>query len=169
VAILIREAQPSDAEALIEHTRRILSEPEPTNPESPEEFNPTVEQRQKMISGLAASSNSVLLIAEDGGMLVGELSCQGIPRQALQHCVTLGMSVNQEWRKRGVGSRLLEEAIAWAQGTGIVKRIELYVYARNQPAIRLYTKFGFELEGRRRRAIFHDGEYIDDLLMARLL
>ena len=67
-------------------------------------------------------------------------------------------------------SRLpLAHAIAWAQQSGIVTRIELYVYARNQAAIHLYEQFGFEIEGRRRRAIYQDGTYVDDLIMARLL
>ncbi len=78
------------------------------------------------------------------------------------------MSVKQPWRGRGVGRALMTEALAWAPTVGI-KRIELYVYVRNAPAIRLYERFGFETEGRRRGFIREGDEYLDDLVMARLL
>jgi len=69
----------------------------------------------------------------------------------------------------GSASALTAPAIEWAKGTGIVTRIELAVYARNAAAIHLYEKFGFEIEGRRRRAVYQNGEYVDDLIMALLL
>jgi putative acetyltransferase len=77
--------------------------------------------------------------------------------------------VRKEWRGQGVGSALMSAAIAWARQTGIVSRIELQVYVRNQAAIALYRKFGFEVEGRRRRVVYQNGEYLDDLVMALLL
>jgi RimJ/RimL family protein N-acetyltransferase len=81
----------------------------------------------------------------------------------------LGMSVAREWRGEGLGTRLLEHAIQWARETGIVTRIELFVFARNTGAIRLYERFGFVIEGRRRRSVYKDEQYMDDLLMALLL
>jgi RimJ/RimL family protein N-acetyltransferase len=81
----------------------------------------------------------------------------------------LGISVRQGWRNQGVGSKLLAQAIEWVRQSGVITRIELYVYARNQAAIHLYEKFGFEVEGRRRRALYQNGEYLDDWVMALLL
>jgi len=49
-----------------------------------------------------------------------------------------------------------------------LKRVELTVYADNEPAIRLYTSHGFEVEGRHVKAGFTDGQYHDLLTMARL-
>jgi putative acetyltransferase len=47
-------------------------------------------------------------------------------------------------------------------------RLELYVYARNAPAIALYEKLGFAHEGKR-AAFIRDGDaFLDDLVMARL-
>ena len=50
-----------------------------------------------------------------------------------------------------------------------IKRIELYVYCRNAPAIALYEKFGFAVEGRRKAFIREGNEYLDDFVMARVL
>jgi ribosomal protein S18 acetylase RimI-like enzyme len=169
MTIIIREAQEADAEQLLAHVQRLLHEPERTSPLAPNEYTLTVEQERQVLTDFARTLNALFLVAEINGMLVGELNCKGGSRQALRHAVTLGMSVHQEWRNCGIGSRLLAEAITWAEQSSIVNRIELFVYAHNQAAIHLYEKFGFEVEGRRRRAIYQDGIYLDDLIMARLL
>jgi putative acetyltransferase len=38
----------------------------------------------------------------------------------------------------------------------------------NEPAIKLYKKFGFEIEGRLRDFSYRNGEYIDAYIMARI-
>jgi RimJ/RimL family protein N-acetyltransferase len=49
-----------------------------------------------------------------------------------------------------------------------IQRLYLDVHADNDRAIKLYESCGFEHEGRKRRALFRDGAFIDILLMARL-
>jgi ribosomal protein S18 acetylase RimI-like enzyme len=165
----IREARPDDAEQLIAHIKRLIEEPDINIPLAPGEFKLTVEEERQVLANSAAADNTIFLVAEIDSQIVGELSCKGGTRQATRHAVTLGMSVRKEWRGQGVGSALMSAAIAWARQTGIVSRIELQVYVRNQAAIALYRKFGFEVEGRRRRVIYQNGEYLDDLTMALLL
>jgi ribosomal protein S18 acetylase RimI-like enzyme len=77
-------------------------------------------------------------VAEAGNQIVGMLNCQGGNRKATRHVTTLGMSVDKAWRDQGVGSQLMTQVIRWAQDTGIVSRIELLVFARNEMAIHLY-------------------------------
>ena len=50
----------------------------------------------------------------------------------------------------------------------MLRRVELEVYADNGDAIRLYQRFGFETEGRKREAAVKAGAYVDTLVMARL-
>lgn len=167
--IMIREAQPDDAEQLIAYIQRLIAEPEINLPLVPGEFKYTVEEERQILAKYVTSDNSIFLIAEVEGQLVGELSCRGGQRQATRHTAILGMSVDQGWRGQGVGSALMARAIEWARGTGIINRIELMVYARNTAAIQLYQRFGFQIEGRRQRAIYQQDEYLDDLMMALLL
>ncbi|HXV42144.1 MAG TPA: GNAT family N-acetyltransferase, partial [Anaerolineae bacterium] len=130
-SLIIREAQPSDAAPLLAYIRRLLAEPNINLPLTPGEFNFTVEEEQQLLADSAAAENSIYLIAEVSGQLVGEINCKGGQRQATRHSALLGLSVGQAWRNQGIGSALMAQAIDWARGTGIVTRLELQVYARN--------------------------------------
>lgn len=165
----LREATPDDAEELIAYIHRLDAEPDPMIPRAPGEFQMTAEAERTLLAEYAASDNSVYLVAEAEGRLVGCLSCTGGKRRATRHNADFGMSVASEWRGRGIGTALLGHLVAWAEGTGILRRIELEVYAHNAPALHLYQKFGFVEEGRRHRGYFQHGRFIDGVLMARLL
>lgn len=167
--VIIREARPSDAAQIIAYVNRLIEEPNSNLEMSPGEFTHTVEQEAGFLSDFAQSENSIYLVAEVEGKIVGSLNCRGSYRKAIRHAVTLGMSVDQAYRGQGIGSQLMARAIEWAKDTGIVKRIELAVFERNVIAIHLYQKFGFEIEGKRRKAGFRDGAYHDGLIMALLL
>ena len=167
--VLIREAQADDAAELIAYIQRLADERTFGILLSPGEFNPTIEQEQQIIAEFAAADNSIFLVAVVDGQIIGVLTCRGGARQAIRHTTTLGMSVHREWRDRGIGHALLTHAVEWARGTGVVKRIELQVFINNARARHLYEKVGFQIEGQRRQAVFRDGEYFDDLIMALLL
>jgi GNAT superfamily N-acetyltransferase len=168
--ITIREAQPADAEQLIAYVQHLIEEPGINVALWPGEFTLTVAQEQDILAHYALSDNSLYLVAEIGGEIVGVLICNGGSRQATRHAVTLGgMSVAQEWRRRGIGSQLMACAIEWARGTGIVTRMELSVFEPNKAAIQLYRSFGFAVEAQRRKAVYRNGQYLDDWIMALLL
>ena len=96
--------------------------------------------------------------------------CDLRPKAAvtLRHSAVLGMGVVEEFRGRGVGTRLLAATLARADASGF-RRAELVVRADNHGAIALYQRFDFVEEGRCRQYLRLDGEDHDALLMARLL
>jgi putative acetyltransferase len=49
-----------------------------------------------------------------------------------------------------------------------IERIELTVFVDNAPALTLYQKFGFKIEGTGKRFALRNGEYIDAYFMARI-
>ena len=167
--ITIRPARPEDAAQIITYARRVFAEPGVSLITLAEKFNPTTESEARMISEMNRATNSLCLVAEDDGRIVGQLMLQGGKRRNVRHAATLGITVGREHRGQGVGRRLMEYAIDWARAGGVVTRIELNVFVRNSNAIRLYESCGFVVEGRRRRSIHRDGEYMDDLVMALLL
>lgn len=95
--------------------------------------------------------------------------CDIRPKQlpGFEHTGTLGMGVLEQYRRKGIGKKLLKKTISKARTQGM-ERIELEVYASNVPAIRLYEKIGFEVEGVKRRARILDG-HVDDLVIMALL
>lgn len=166
--ITVREATAADASTLVAHLKELAAEPGICLPLTPDEVA-TVEQERAILEDFSRSERAIMLIAQAEGQLVGELSLRAISsRRAVSHVATLGMSVKRDWRRKGVGRELLTAALEWAPTAGI-KRIELYVYARNAPAIALYESHGFAVEGQRKAFIHEPDGYVDDLVMARLL
>jgi putative acetyltransferase len=85
-----------------------------------------------------------------------------------RHVGEVGMSVHDDFQRRGIGSALMAALIDVADNWLDLKRLELTVYVDNEAAIRLYQKFGFEVEGTRRGDTFRLGQYVDSFFMARL-
>jgi RimJ/RimL family protein N-acetyltransferase len=166
---VIREARPEDAEELIAYVKRISEEPGVAIVLEPGEFKLTLEQEQQFIADRAAEDNSLFLVAEAGGEIVGSLTLRGGGRRAIHHESVLGITVKKEWRGQGVGNTLMASAVDWARRSGVITRIELQVFTSNAAAIHLYQKHGFEIEGRRRRAVFREGLYHDNYVMGLLL
>lgn len=78
------------------------------------------------------------------------------------------MFVAREWRGRGVGSALMQAAIAWGRDRGLHK-LTLSVFPHNAAAIALYEKFGFVVEGRRVKQMRRQSGELWDLIDMGLL
>lgn len=117
---------------------------------------------------LDRSGNGRLFVAERGERLEGACWLRGGRLRRLRHEASLELMVAREARGRGVGRRLLREALAWAEEQPGLLRVVLSVMADNERAIALYRREGFVEEGRRVGAVREaDGRLRDDLLMAR--
>jgi ribosomal protein S18 acetylase RimI-like enzyme len=108
-------------------------------------------------------------VAVDAGAVVGW--CDAIPGDAakgMSHVARMGMAVAKEYRRQGIGRRLMESVIDKARRKRLEK-IELSVYSTNQGAVALYLAAGFVVEGKKRRGRLVDGTYDDILLMGLFL
>ena len=76
-----------------------------------------------------------------------------------------GMYVRATVRGSGVGRRLVETLIACARDH--VELIQLAVVSTNDQARRLYASLGFVEYGVERKSLKHDGQYFDEILMAK--
>lgn len=109
-----------------------------------------------------------VFIAEMNGKVVGNLGLEVAKNVRRKHVASFGMAVHDEHQNEGIGSKLLEKAIDLADNWLNLKRVELTVYTDNAPAIAMYKKYGFEIEGEAKQFAFRNGEYVDTYYMARI-
>lgn len=91
------------------------------------------------------------------------------PYVKLMHQCEFGIIVKHECRGKGIGSLLLNSAMHLAKTRFKIELIHLQVYADN-PAMRLYERFGFEEFGRQDAWIKEEeGKYLGRVFMQRYL
>jgi len=161
--ISIRPAEGSDASELVALAAAIGGEPGGWLLTT-EAWRPVADER-RYLKAVRRHADAAVLVALDGDRIIGRLSLARDPHPASAHVADLGMMVAASHRRRGIGRKLLDAAVAWARDVN-VEKLELHVFPWNEPAIRLYEDFGFEREGLRRRHYRRDGAAVDALLMA---
>jgi len=161
----IRPADPSDAEALTRLAEAVSAEPEGWLISSNGEWRSVGDER-RYLKALRRYPHAAVFVAErDDGTIVGRLSVARDQHPASAHVADLGLMVAEDARGQGVGTALLDAAVTWASESGI-RKLELHVFPWNEPAMRLYEKFGFEREGYRKAHYRRNGEDVDAVLMA---
>jgi putative acetyltransferase len=159
--ITIRKAEPSDAEAIWKCytapmvVRNTLQLP----------YRSVESVRQQLAQNTEAYHT---LVAVVDGEVVGVIGLHAFSRPRINHRGEFGMMVRDDWQGKGVGTALMQAIIDLADKWLNLARIELNVFTDNEPAIALYRKFGFEIEGTLRKHAFRDGEFVDSYVMARI-
>jgi len=162
VTIVIRRTEPEDYEAV----RQVLAGPKAVWGTLQLPF-PSAEMWRKRLAEPPEGLFSLVACVE--GEVVGQLGLHTFPnRPRRRHAGQIGMAVRDDWQGKGVGAALMQAAIDLADKWLNLSRLELEVFTDNEPAIRLYKKFGFTIEGTLVRYAFRDGQYVDTYLMARL-
>lgn len=109
------------------------------------------------------------LTAVKEGVPIGLTTLYLQPYRKLAHQCEFGIIVAPEYRGQGVGSLLLSSLMTLAKDTFKIELLHLQVYSEN-PAIRLYSRFGFKEFGRQDRWIRElDGSYTGRIFMERNL
>jgi RimJ/RimL family protein N-acetyltransferase len=98
--------------------------------------------------------------------IVGHVDLRGGRISSEMHRATLGMGIEQAFTRQGHGRRLIDAAVAWALAETPIVWIDLGVFTNNEPAIKLYERYGFVREMMRKDAFrLDDGTIIDDIFM----
>lgn len=164
---IIRSAMEKDAKSLSEVRVQIDGETENLDREQGEAYIDESGFKQVIKEDTERAAN-LFLVAEVNDRIVGFCRCEGNQLKRSSHKVEFGVCVLKDYWGYGIGKRFLEESIQWADTNGI-KKITLNVQETNDKAIKLYQKFGFEVEGTLKNdKLLSDGNYYHTILMGRL-
>lgn len=89
-----------------------------------------------------ADENNFLLVCEADGKIAGYADTWCV----LDEATITNIAVREDLRGQGIGAQLLKEALDEAKERGI-SAVTLEVRKSNEPAIKLYNRFGFESVG----------------------
>ncbi|WP_077324627.1 GNAT family N-acetyltransferase [Virgibacillus siamensis] len=163
---IIRSAVEADGENLSDVRVQIDGETENMDREKGEAFIDEVSFKQ-LIKEDAESPHNLFLVCEVNGRIVGFSRCEGNHLKRLSHKVEFGVCVLKDFWGYGIGTNLLKETTKWADTKGI-KKIILNVLETNGNAIKLYKKYGFEIEGiLKNDKLLSDGNYYNTVVMGR--
>ncbi|MEA2685649.1 MAG: hypothetical protein QOE93_844 [Actinomycetota bacterium] len=160
--MIVRQAVEGDLDRMVELYAAVADEGRWIGAESPVD---TVEVRRRWAEALAAGH--VHLVADAGELpgVVGQIGIDVAPYGV----ASIGMLVDADWRRRGVGTALVNAAVDWARDQGCHK-VTLQVWPHNQAARALYRSLGFVEEGvLRRHYPRRNGELWDAVVMGLVL
>lgn len=135
----IRDATLTDLPAIVEiynstvPSRMVTADPEPISVESRREWFDDHNPRRRP-----------LWVAEIDGEMVGWFSFEPFRKKPAYHATAeVSVYVAETHRRKGVGRRLLAEAIRRSPELGL-KTLTGGIFAHNHPSIELFEGFGFE-------------------------
>lgn len=162
--VVIRRAEPGDAAAL----QALMAQPMAQSMTMQLPYPSVTEWQDRLDDPPDGFRSLVACLGDEGGRVVGSLGLGVGTRPRRRHVASLGMAVHDDWTGRGIGTQLVAAAVDLADNWLQVLRLELEVFTDNVPALALYRRFGFEVEGTQRGSVFRDGAYVDTHVMARL-
>ena len=126
--------------------------------------------RERLEKGwLSNLQNLISIVAFYNDKIVGHAQIFKFPHPRLKATGDLIVYLHQSFHSVGLGTVMLSELIKLAKKEGL-HRIGLAVVADNKPAINLYEKFCFKIEGMKRDAYFgEDLKYHDEVVMGLIL
>ena len=111
--------------------------------------------------------NQYWYVAEENGKVIGLGILMNHGNLRKKHVGVITLMVNSDYQNKGIGSLLMDKLINLSESLNIIS-LELCVFRDNYKAINLYKKFGFKEEGIKIKSALKNGEYADEIIMARI-
>jgi ribosomal protein S18 acetylase RimI-like enzyme len=143
-----------------------LFQPLPPNSRLPSEKENSFRHGMTLSVGTAGWRRAWVARAPDRRIL-GHVDLRSHPERFSEHRCLLGMGVDRNYRRLGLGARLLAHAQEWAVASTDLEWIDLQVLSTNEPAIRLYLRAGFAKIGEIPEMFKIEGRSYSHTLMAK--
>lgn len=157
----IRRALPSDAPQVIALIDAVGAEGLWL---ATERYVPTL-QWEQVLHHPDQELRAVLWVAETQELIVGW--CRVFPYtfgNRSRHVADIGIGVHQDYRGRGIGRALIQNAIVQARENGFEK-LTLDLYSSSKVAQHLFESVGFHIVGIRSHHAKINGTYVNEILM----
>lgn len=165
--VTLRAAVPEDAGAILKTIKS-------TSPERSyvlmEQYGKNADSEKEYILGMDREEN-LILVAVVKGVVVGSLAAlQADEGQNPQtgHILRVGLHLAQAYRGLGIGSEMLGYTTEWARERGF-KKMEASIFTTNKRSLHLFSRAGFQEEGTRRKRFWVGNDYIDEVMMGKIL
>jgi RimJ/RimL family protein N-acetyltransferase len=162
--LLIRKANPEDAEDIIEYLNIVGGESDNLL-FGKNEFTLTVEQEREHIKAVNCSEKGCMLIGRINGVIASVVSLSGYGRERIAHRGEIAVSVREDFWNSGVGTAMINELIYFAKKTANIEVIGLNVKSDNVNAIHLYERLGFKKIGTFEKFFKINGKYYNSDMM----
>ena len=161
--LTVRDARPADAAAIAVIYNQGIADRIATL----ETVERTPEERVAWLA--ARGPRHPVLVAERDRVVAGWGSLNPFnPRKAYEYVADFSVYVERAWRGKGVGSALLRALIARAQQLGYHKMV-LSAFPWNALGMALYQKHGFRTVGIYKEQGLLDGQWVDTIIMEKIL
>ena len=158
--LLLREAQGTDAGAVLAYLNRVGGESDNLL-FGKDGFPLPVEREAAFLERQRQEERSILLLGFVGEELVAIASCDAlIARERVSHRASLSVTVRKEFWGLGIGRKAMEALIAFARQAGL-EVLQLEVRSDNTRAVALYEHLGFEKLGLYRNFMKVNGQGFD--------
>lgn len=136
----------------------------------PDEVRYTLEQEEAILTRLYEDERAVMMLAIVDGKVAGNSSINGLgDKRRILHRCGLAIALKKEFWGLGIGTAMINYLSELAKQIGY-ERMELDFVDGNDKAKALYEKCGFELTGKRIKAMkYDDGTYRDECIMSKEL
>jgi L-amino acid N-acyltransferase YncA len=140
IMLQYRDAKLSDLNKIVEiynstvASRMVTADTEPV----------TTESKMKWFEDHTPDKRPLWVIEDENNMIIGWLSFQSFyGRPAYNSTVEMSVYLDEQQRGKGYGKTVLAYAIEKAPEIGI-KTLLGFIFAHNEPSIKLFRHFGFE-------------------------
>jgi len=164
--VKLRAPRWEDLEELLEFINDLVEEEAMIAASQKETHESETDWLARKLTNLEKDKN-VAVVAEVDGIVVG--NCELTPRFGrMSHVGSLGISVKDGYRDRGIGQEMMRELERQAPRLGL-ETIYLEVFSTNERAIHVYRKMGYVETGRIPGCIKYRGGYVGSLIMTKHL
>jgi ribosomal protein S18 acetylase RimI-like enzyme len=164
LSFTIRQAREEDLTGLVGAIREAIGSGEHVQAESVADIVDT----EGVLLRHNEIESRIFFVATVNDEVVGWVHLKHRDLQKLSHTAALTLGVLERYQEQGIGSHLLERGLEWANAQGFEK-IYNSIPSSNERAIDFFDSRDFEVEAVRENHYKLDGEYIDEIMMAKRL